>query len=259
MSGTFLVLDSKRIIVSILMISLLTILCVFGSNLVNHTIETAMTNRLLPIYSVDTLEKNVALTFDCAWGAEDIPSIIQTLKDNEVEATFFTVGTWVQKNPETVQKLAESGMEIGNHSNSHAHVNQMSYGEVLEDMTKCNEKIEKLTNQKVKFYRGPYGEYNNTVISVARELNMQVIQWDVDTLDYEGKTTEEMCQRIQKKIRNGSIILMHNDTKHTAEGLQQMIDTIQKAGYKIVPLNELVYHEDYEMNYEGRQIKQILR
>lgn len=145
-------------------------------------------------------------------------------------------------------------MEIGNHSDSHAHVNKLSYDENVQDMEKCNARIEEITGNKVKFYRGPYGEYNNTVIKAAESLGMNVIQWDVDTLDYEGKTPDEMCERIKKKIRNGSIILMHNDTKHTAEGLQQIIDTIKKEGYEIVPLNELIYHENYEINHEGRQI-----
>lgn len=77
----------------------------------------------------------------------------------------------------------------------------------------------------------------------------------MDTLDYEGKTSNEMCERIKKKIRNGSIILMHNDTKYTAQGLQQIIDTIHNEGYKIVPLDELIYTENYEINHEGRQIR----
>jgi len=229
MHGKFFVLDSKKIIVSILMISTLTLLCIVGSNIVDNTIETAMAESLLPIYSVETPEKKVAITFDCAWGADDIPSIIDTLEANDIDATFFTVGTWVDKFPDAVRSLSNAGMEIGNHTNSHAHVSKMSYGENLEDMTKCNDKIESITGKKVKFYRGAYGEYNNTIISVAKELDMNVIQWDVDTLDYEGKTVDEMCQRIKNKIRNGSIILMHNDTKHTAEGLQQIIDTIQEC------------------------------
>ena len=191
-------------------------------------------------------------------GADDIASILTTLQRNDVKATFFVVGSWVDKNAQAVKMLSDAGMEIGNHSLSHRHVNSLSYGENLEDMTKCNEKIKSISQQDVKYYRGPYGEYNNTVISVAKELGMQVIQWDIDTLDYEGKTVEEMCQRIQKKIRNGSIILMHNDTKHTAEGLQQIINTIHTKGYEIVPLEELVYHENYEINYEGRQVR-VLR
>lgn len=121
-------------------------------------------------------------------------------------------------------------------------------------MKKCNELIEEIIQANVKYYRGPYGEYNNTVIQAAKALNMQVVQWDIDTLDYEGKTPEEMCERVKKKLRNGSIILMHNDTKYTAKGLQQIIDTIHAEGYKIIPLEELIYKENYEINHEGRQI-----
>ena len=76
----------------------------------------------------------------------------------------------------------------------------------------------------------------------------------MDTLDYTGKTPEEMCERIKKKIRNGSIILMHNDTKYTAQGLQKVIDTIKELGYEIVPVSEMIYYENYYINHEGRQI-----
>lgn len=130
----------------------------------------------------------------------------------------------------------------------------MTYEENLEDMKKCNKLIEEITGGKVKYYRGAYGEYSNEVIVAAEDLGMQVIQWDVDTLDYTGKTSNEMCERIKKKIRSGSIILMHNDTKCTASGLQQIIDTINEEGYEIVGLDELVYTEDFKINHEGRQI-----
>lgn len=187
------------------------------------------------------------------WGADDIDTIIEILEANDVYATFFMVGDWVKKYPNAVKKLSDAGMEIGNHSYSHAHVNKLSLEDNVDDMKKCNELIESITGEKVKFYRGPYGEYNNTVIKAAESLTMQVIQWDVDTLDYEGKTPDEMCQRIKKKIRNGSIILMHNDTKYTASGLQQIINTIKEEGYEIIPLQSLVLKDNYEINHEGRQ------
>ena len=130
----------------------------------------------------------------------------------------------------------------------------MSYEENIEDMMKCNQVIEEITNEKVLYYRGAYGEYSNEVILAAEDLGMQVIQWDVDTLDYTGLTVTQMCERIKKKIKNGSIILMHNDTQYTASGLQEIIDNISKYGYEIVPLDELVYKENYTINHEGRQI-----
>ena len=129
---------------------------------------------------------------------------------------------------------------------NHAHVAQLSYEENLEDMKRCNELIEGITGKKVKYYRGAYGEYSNEVIVAAEELRMQVIQWDVDTLDYTGKTPDEICDRIKSKIRNGSIILMHNDTKCTASGLSEIIKCIRQEGYEIVSLEELVYKENYK-------------
>ena len=130
----------------------------------------------------------------------------------------------------------------------------MSYEENIDDMKKCNDLIEKIAGRKVKYYRGAYGEYSNEVICAAKELGMQVIQWDVDTLDYTEKTPKEMCERIHNKIRNGSIILMHNDTKYTASGLQDIIDCITRKGYKIVSLEDLIYKGEFKINHEGRQI-----
>ncbi len=220
----------------------------------NNVLEVSNSNRLLPIYSVGTDKKQVAITFDCAWGADDIPDIIDTLIKNGVTATFFMVGDWIDKNPDAVKLLYENNMELGNHSNSHAHVNNLSYEKNIEDMQACNNKLKELTGAEIKFYRGPYGEYNNVVIQAAENLNMKVIQWDIDTLDYTGKTPDEMCERIKNKIRNGSIILMHNDTKYTANGLQQIIDCIEALEYEIVPLADLIYFDNYEINHEGRQI-----
>ena len=96
------------------------------------------------------------------------------------------------------------------------------------------------------------------MIEAAKSLEMQVIQWDIDTLDYTGKTPDEMCKRIKDKIRSGSIILMHNDTKHTAEGLNQIINTIKDLGYEIVPVSEMIYQDNYEINHEGRQILKVV-
>ena len=255
MRNNFFVLNIRQILkYSLLMI--VTIISVgFGINYTDRAIETVSNNRLLPIYSVDRDDNKVALTFDCAWGAGDIKDIVETLDNNGIRATFFTVGTWVDKNPEAVKLILEYGHDIGNHSNTHAHVNKMPREALIEDINKCNNKITNITGEKVTLYRGPYGEYNNTVISSANELGMHAIQWDVDTLDYLGKSVDEMCSRIKDKIRSGSIILMHNDTENTSKGLQKIIDTIEELGYEIVPVSELIYKDSYTIDNIGRQIK----
>lgn len=254
MSRNFFVFNFRKMVKWFILIIVILILIFVLINKISGVVETSASNRLLPIYSVEKIDKCVSLTFDCAWGADDIESIINTLTENDIIATFFTVGDFVEKNPNEVKALYDAGMEIGNHSYSHAHVNKMSYEQVVADTEKCNARIEEITGEKVKYYRGPYGEYNNTVISAIESLGMKAIQWDVDTLDYKGKTANEMCERIKKKIRNGSIILMHNDTEHTAEGLQQIIDTIKDGGYEIVSLSDLIYLDNYSINNEGRQI-----
>ena len=109
------------------------------------------------------------------------------------------VGDWVDKYPEQVKKINDAGHEIANHSLSHAHVNKLSYNENVEQIVKCSEKIEKITGKKTTLYRGPYGEYNDTVIKAAEDNNHTVIQWSIDTLDYQSLTTEQMWDRIKEK------------------------------------------------------------
>lgn len=112
MSGKFIVINKKKMMKILVYVGVIAIMCVNVLEMANTMIEVASKNRLLPIYSVGTSKNQVALTFDCAWGADDIPSIIEILNNNNLKATFFTVGDWATKNSEMVSKLNESGMEI---------------------------------------------------------------------------------------------------------------------------------------------------
>lgn len=252
----FCVINSKRVLTYILTFLILLLVVCMSGYFTNAVVEVFSNNqRLLPIYSVETDKKQVALTFDCAWGADDIPIILKTLDDNGYKATFFLVGSWIDKYPDKVKLIADGGHDVANHSNTHAHVNKLSYEQNVEDIKACSDKIAKITGKPSMLYRGPYGEYNNTVIKAANNQSHEVIQWSIDTLDYTGKTPKEMCERINDKLENGSIILMHNDTKYTSQGLQLIIDTIEEKGYEIVPISELIYKENYKINSQGRQIK----
>ena len=88
-------------------------------------IQTSSQKKKLPIYNVQTDEKKVAFTMNCAWNADDIDQILKTLEENDVKITFFMVGDWVDKYPEAVKKISDAGHEIGNHSNTHPHVNKL--------------------------------------------------------------------------------------------------------------------------------------
>lgn len=212
--------------------------------------------KKLPIYCVDTKgQKKVSLTFDAAWGDEDAEEILGTLSKYGVKATFFMVGDWVRKYPELVKKLSEAGHDVANHSNKHPHVNNMNKEAIKKDIMDAHETIKNVTGKECDLYRPPYGEYNNTVLEAAQECNYHTIQWDVDSIDWKGYDAPTIVNKVvnHKHLGDGSIILLHNGAKHTAEALPQIIKGLQDKGYEIVPISELIYKENYFLDHAGRQ------
>ena len=144
-------------------------------------------------------------------------------------------------------------MKYGSHSDTHPHVNNLSYEKNIEEIEKSNDKIEKITGKRTQIYRAPYGEYNNTVIQAAQDKGYYTIQWSLDTLDYTGLTGEQMWQRLDSKIKAGDIILMHNGTKHTADSLDMLIKNTKQKGLEIVKISDLIYKENAGINANGEQ------
>ena len=252
----FLVFNKEKI--DTYLVAILTVAVLIGIASIDKAkvIPTSAVEKNLPIYNVQTEEKKLAFTMNCAWNADDIDQILEVLKNNDVKITFFMVGEWIDKYPDELKKIYEAGHEIGSHSNTHPHVNNLSSEKNLEEIKLSVSKIEKITGSQTKLYRTPYGEYNDTVIKTATENGYYPIQWDVDTLDYEGKTGDEMWGRIKGKIKNGSIILSHNGTKHTAESLDMLIKNIKSKGFEIVKVSNLIYQDNYRIDNNGMQLKQ---
>ncbi len=253
----FFVLRKDKMISYMVSVCTVIILMVmaFSISKSQEVIETAASIKKLPIYHVQTDKNKVALTMNCAWNADDIDSILQTLEKHKVHITFFMVGDWVDKYPEAVKKIAEKGHEIGNHSNTHPHVNQLSLEKNIKEIEETSKKIKSITGKSTTLYRGPYGEYNDTVIQAAEAQNHYTIQWNIDTLDYSGLTGEEMWGRIENKLEKGSIILMHNGTKHTADSLDSILTKIKQKGLEVVTVSDLIYKENYKINVNGTQMK----
>ena len=146
------------------------------------SVAAASSKRKLPIYSVETDEKKVALSFDAAWGADDTETLLGILKESNVKATFFLCGYWVDKYPEEVKRIYEDGHDVGNHSNTHPHGAQLSLEQNKSEITKVHEKLTALlgSGATVNLYRPPFGEYNDTVIEAAESLGYYAVQWDVE-------------------------------------------------------------------------------
>ena len=248
---------NKQKIISYLVASSTVIILLAVSIFFTGNMETmqisAKAGKLVPIYNVDTNKKRISLTINCAWNADDIDKILEVLDRRNVKVTFFMVGDWVEKYKDEVKRIAEAGHEIANHSDTHAHVNNLSYEQNVQEIQKCTERIKSITNKETKLYRCPYGEYNDNVIKAATDNDYKVIQWSIDTLDYEGLDETQMIERINKNLKNGSIILMHNGTENTANSLEGIIKNIQSKGYNIVKVSELVYNENYEIDANGMQ------
>ena len=187
------------------------------------------------------------------WGNEDTQELIDILGRYGVRATFFVVGDWVDKYPESVKALHDAGHEVMNHSNTHAHMNQLSAQEIIADVEACNDKIEAVTGVRPTLIRPPYGEYNDQVISAIRSIGMEPIQWDVDSLDWKEISAQEITQRVTSRVQSGSIVLFHNAALHTPEALPGILECLLQEGYTFVPISELILEEPYTIDHTGRQ------
>jgi len=215
----------------------------------------AAAGRELPIYCVERDQKMVALSFDAAWGNEDTQTLIDILTKYNVRATFFLVGAWAEKYPESVQALAGAGMEVMNHSEDHAHFSALTSGQIKDNITRCNDRIEHLTGVRPTLFRCPYGEYDDHVIRAVRELGMEPVQWDVDSLDWKEIGADAIYKRVTERVAPGSIVLFHNAALHTPEALPAVIEYLLAEGYTIVPVSELLLPGDYTIDHTGRQMK----
>ena len=211
--------------------------------------------RLVPIYSVETNEKKVAMSFDTAWGADKTQGILDILKEYNVNATFFMVGFWVEEYPELVKAIDEQGIEIGTHSNTHPDFVKLSEEQMKLELTTSIDLIKNITGKDVKLFRAPYGSYNNTMLNLTDSMGLKTIQWDVDTLDWKGLSGLEICERVMSRVKNGSIILCHNNADHVLDALPIMLERLINAGYEIVSVGELVIEDDYYIDNLGVQRK----
>lgn len=218
----------------------------------------ARQEKLLPIYCVETEEKRIALTFDAAWGADDTDTLIAVLQKYNATATFFVVGEWVDKYPNEVKKLSDAGFDVMNHSATHPYMTKLSEAAMKEQLKICNDKIAAVTGKTPTLFRCPYGDYDNKVIATVESVGMKTLQWDVDSLDWKDTATvESIVTRVTGKVKNGSIVLFHNDADHTPEALPIILEKLTADGYTFVKAADLIYQDNYTIKHDGTQCKKI--
>ena len=155
-----------------------------GAFAIISSVGTQAAGRKLPIYCVDRADNKIALTFDVAWENSNTEQLIDILDEFDAQATFLITGDWCDRYPEDVQMFYDAGHEIQNHSDQHPHVEGINVNDLIADTKECSRKIAMITGEQPTLYRAPYGEFDDSLITTVEGMGMKVIQWDVDSVDW---------------------------------------------------------------------------
>ncbi len=220
------------------------------------SVHSTVNGRELPIYNVQTDEPKISISFDAAWGNDDTSKILEVLKKHQVHATFFMTGGWVESYPDDVKAILADGHDLGNHSENHKNMSQLSEEEIQSELMTVHNKVKELTGYDMFLFRPPYGDYDNEVIQTVKGCNYYPIQWSIDSLDWKNYGVEDIINRVcnSDKLQGGAIILCHNGAKYTAEALDQLLTGLEEKGFQLVPISELIIREDYHVDVNGMQI-----
>ncbi|AXI09126.1 hypothetical protein CUC15_09395 [Oceanobacillus zhaokaii] len=195
-----------------------------------------------PIYRGHPDKKMVALMINVSWGTEHIPSILKTLQENKVKATFFIEGKWAKENSELVKMIDEQGHIIGNHAYNHPDMARISNQDIVEQIAQTNEILSAITEKTPKWFAPPSGSFNEQVVQSAYNLKMETILWTVDTIDWKKPSVSVMMNRVNSKLHPGATILMH-PTPVIAEGLDLLIKSIKENEYRIGTIDKLLSND----------------
>lgn len=192
-----------------------------------------------PIYRGHPEKEMVTLLINVSWGTEHIPVMLETLKEHEVKANFFIEGQWAKENKSTLKMIDEQGHLIGNHGFNHPDMAKMTAQQIKEQITKTNDIIEAIIDKRAKWFAPPSGSFNDTVVKIADQEQMETILWTVDTIDWQKPSASVMINRVMDKIHPGATILMH-PTPVVAEGLDRLLVDIKQQGYRVHTIEQLM-------------------
>lgn len=215
----------------------------------------------MPIHSVNTDKQEIALSFDINWAEKDyLDDILIILNKYNVKATFFVMGKWItytDDNKEKLNRIKEGGHEIGNHSYIHPNFSKLSNEKIEEEIMKTEKIIKDTVGVKSKLFRFPSGDYSESAVKKVLSLDYMPIQWDADSVDWkeDGETVE--YERVRKKVKSGSIMLFHNNAKHTPSNLEKLIKELQSEGYEFKKVGDIIYNDGFYIDSLGTQHKNL--
>ncbi len=187
--------------------------------------------------------KKIALTFDDGPHPSKTDKILDLLAEYQIHATFFVIGQNVAAYPEVVRREIKEGHEIGNHTYSHKSLYRCQKETVEKEIISTEEILIDKTGCVPRVFRPPEGAYTCDILDVAGRMNYDVILWTIDTRDWAKASTDQIVSTVLKKVKNGSIILMHDFTisgTHTLDALKILIPKLLDMGYEFVTVSELI-------------------
>lgn len=188
---------------------------------------------------IDKSKKMIALTFDDGPNY-NTSKVIDVLNKYDIKATFFVLGSRAINNKDILKKMADSGMEIGNHTYNHLLLTKYDENKIRSEIENTSEVIYSATKKRPRLLRPSYGSVNNKIKKVA---NMPIIIWDIDTLDWKYHNSKRITSRVVNKVRDGDIILMHDIYSASLNALSNIIPILQDNGYEFVTIDELFYYK----------------
>jgi peptidoglycan-N-acetylglucosamine deacetylase len=236
----FFVLNGKSVkqILLIVIAAFFTALFLFMSNL-----------SLSPVFStkdgpkaVYRGEKDIALTFNIGWGDEKAEPILDALKKGNVKsATFFLAGSWAERHPDIVSRIAKEGYEVGILGYAYADYTELEDVNIGKDIAKAKEAFRKLNINEIKLLRAPTGHFDERSLRIAERYGYTVVHWSIDSKDWTNPGVNQIISNV-KKANKGDIVLLHasDSAKQTAKALPGIIQELQRKGLKLVTVSELI-------------------
>jgi len=191
-------------------------------------------------------EKRVALTFDDGPDSEYTPQILDILKKQKVKATFFLIGNRAELFPDVVKRMVKEGHIVGNHSMNHANIIKLDKAEALKEIEECEKVLAELAKYRPALFRSPYGSLDSEKVEEIKELDVIIIAWNVDSLDWKSLTAEQVKTNILENVNEGSIILQHSSGSKeenltgSVAALEDVIKILKKEKYEFVTVDELL-------------------
>ncbi len=229
----------KKLLYGIILLIIILIMVYFINDQIIQYVFQASPSDV--IYCIDTAEKTLVFTFEASAGEEYVEEILEILSIHGIRGTFFVTGRWMKENPGLMQKVAAKH-EVGSHSYSHPRLEELRDKDLMEEFINFREAALEILGEEteVKYFRPPFGEYDERALSLAMEEGQLVVLWSIESKDWVAPSLDQYIDELMEKVHPGGIVAFRAGSKETVMSLPLLIQSIWKAGYRVVSLETAI-------------------